>query len=104
MSRSRGHKPLKKFAQAIESLDLNKQVAAAKWLEGVIVGQVLTKAEREDIVKASNEYVEAIKEAEYVDAVNALIRYLGRVRNSANRALKSLSKKRLAKARVRKAK
>jgi hypothetical protein len=63
--------PLKKLAEAFESLDLNKRIAAAKWLEGVIVAQALTPDEKESIIKATEE--------EVVDKVNALIKYLRRV-------------------------
>lgn len=69
-------KSLRHFAQAIESLDFNKQIAASKWLEGVIAGRALTSEEREKIVEAVNKYVENIKEDEYQCAVNALLEYL----------------------------
>ena len=72
-------KPLKKLAQTFESLDLDKRIAAAKWLEGVIVAQALTSDEKESIVKASNEYTETLTEEEFVDKINALIEYLRRV-------------------------
>jgi hypothetical protein len=88
MSETCSREPLKKFGRAIENLDPNKQVAAAKWLEGVIVAQALTTEERESLVEAANEYVEALEEEEYVDSVNALVEYLGRVGKSARRALK----------------
>jgi len=68
--------PLKKLARAFESLDLDKRIAAAKWLEGVIVSQVLTADERERIINASNEYTDTFTEGEFVDKVNALIKYL----------------------------
>jgi hypothetical protein len=77
-----GKDSLKKLAEAFESLDLDKRIAAAKWLEGVIVSQVLTSDERQSIVKASNEYTEFLTEEEYVDKVNALIEYLGKVQKS----------------------
>ena len=78
--RSRGDQgPLKKLAQTFESLDLDKRIAAAKWLEGVIVAQALTSGEKESIVKASNEYTEILTEEEFVDKINALIEYLRRV-------------------------
>ena len=70
------------MAEIFESLDLDKRIAAAKWLEGVIVSQVLTSDERQSIVKASNEYTEFLTEEEYVDKVNALIEYLGKVQKS----------------------
>ncbi len=72
-------KPLKKLAQTFESLDLDKRIVAAKWLEGVIVAQVLTADEKESIVKASNEYTEVLTEEEFVDKINALIEYLRQV-------------------------
>ena len=77
---SRGdQEPLKRLAQTFESLDLSKRIAAAKWLEGVIVAQVLTPDEKESIIKASNEYTETLTEEEFVDKINALIEYLKRV-------------------------
>ena len=74
--------PLKKLAQTFESLDLNKRIAAAKWLEGVIVSQVLTSDERDSIINASNEYTELLTEEEYVNQINALIEYLRKVQKS----------------------
>jgi len=74
--------PLKKLAQTFESLDLDKRIAAAKWLEGVIVAQALTADEKESIIKASNEYTETLTEEEFVDKVNALIEYLQEVQES----------------------
>lgn len=74
--------PLKKLAQTFESLDLDKRIAAAKWLEGVIVSQVLSSNERQSIVNASNEYTDSFTEEEYVDKVNALIEYLRKVQKS----------------------
>ena len=75
--RNRGNQePLKKLAQTFESLDLDKRIAAAKWLEGVIVAQALTPDEKESIIKASNEYTETLTEEEFVDKINALIGYL----------------------------
>jgi hypothetical protein len=71
--------PLKKLAVAFESLDLDKRIAAAKWLEGVIVAQALTSDEKESIIKASNEYTETLREEDFVDKVNALIEYLRKV-------------------------
>ena len=68
--------PLKKIAKTFESLDLNKRIAAAKWLEGVIVSQVLSQDEKDSIIKASNEYTEALSEEEFVDKVNDLVEYL----------------------------
>jgi hypothetical protein len=79
---SRG--PLKKLAQVFESLDLDKRIAAAKWLEGVIVSQVLTSDERQSIINASNEYTEILTEDEYVDKVNALIEYLRKMQESSS--------------------
>jgi hypothetical protein len=74
--------PLKKLAQVFASLDLNKRIAAAKWLEGVIVSQVLTSDERQSVINASNEYTEILTEEEYVDKVNALIEYLRKMQAS----------------------
>jgi len=73
---------LKKLAQTFESLNLDKRIAAAKWLEGVIVSQVLTADERESIINASNEYTEILSEEEFVDKINALIEYLREVQKS----------------------
>lgn len=67
---------LKKFTKVVESLDVQKRIAAAKWLEGVVVGQSLTPEERESIVNAVNEYISDIDEEEYAHAVNVLIEYL----------------------------
>jgi hypothetical protein len=77
---SRG--PLKKLAQVFESLDLNKRIAAAKWLEGVIVSQFLTSDERQTIINASNEYTEILTDEEYVDRINALVEYLRKMQES----------------------
>jgi hypothetical protein len=96
MSNGRDRESLKKFAQAFESLDLEKRVAAAKWLEGVIVAQNLTAEDRENLVKASNEYIGGAGEEEYVDEVNALMDYLRRVQRESNRALKKMRNKRMA--------
>ena len=68
--------PLKRLAVAFESLALDKRIAAAKWLEGVIVAQALTSDEKESIINASNEYTEILTEEEFVDKINALIKYL----------------------------
>ena len=67
---------LKKFRLTIERLEPSKQIAAAKWLEGVVVAQALTNEEREEIVEAANEYVGKAEEEKYVEAVNALVEYL----------------------------
>jgi hypothetical protein len=75
---------LRKFKSTIESLEPSKQVAAAKWLEGVVVAQFLTTKEREDLVEAANEYVEKADEEKYVDAVNTLVEYLNLVERSSN--------------------
>ena len=82
MGNVESEEPLKKLAQTFESLDLDKRVAAAKWLEGVIVSQVLTSDERESIIHASNEYTEILTEEEYVNKINALIEYLRKVQDS----------------------
>jgi hypothetical protein len=95
MTTSRDRESLRKFAQTIESLDLEKRVAASKWLEGVIVAQNLTAEERENLVKASNEYIAGAGDEQYVDDVNALMDYLRRVQRESNRALKKMRKKRL---------
>lgn len=92
MGGKRNQGSLKKFATAVERLDLEKQVAACKWLEGVIVAQMLTTDERKSVVDASNQYIEAV-EGEYADAVNALLRYLSHTQKKANRALKRKDEK-----------
>jgi hypothetical protein len=92
MGGKRNQGSLKKFAKAVECLDLEKQVAACKWLEGVIVAQMLTTDERKSVVDASNQYIEAV-EGEYADAVNALLRYLRRAQKKANRALSQKNEK-----------
>lgn len=89
-------KSLKKFAQIIKKLDLNKRIAAARWLEGVITSQVLTNEERQIMVKAANEYIESVEEADYSNAVNELISLLERVQKSAKRALKKEKRSRLS--------
>lgn len=82
MRKVAGKDPLKKLAETFESLDLNKRIAAAKWLEGVIVSQILTADERQSIVKASNRYTEVLPEGEYEDKINDLIDYLRKVQKS----------------------
>lgn len=93
MSSSHVQESLKKFKKTIRSLDLDKRVAAVKWLEGVIVAQSLTPDERDELVKASNEYIGDFEEVEYVDAVNAMIEFLTRELRSAKRVLKKSSKR-----------
>jgi len=88
MSPDRNRESLKKFARSIESLDLEKRAAAAKWLEGVILAQTLTAEERVGLVKASNEYIGAADEENYVDGVNSLMDYLRRVQRKSDHALK----------------
>lgn len=100
MSRRRYRKSLKRFAQIIEGLDLNKKIAAARWLEGVITSQILTNEERENIVKAANDYIEGFEEEEYLNAVNELIGFLEREQRSARLALKKKKKRHLAESRV----
>ena len=88
MNASNIQESLKKFKRKIKSLDLDKRVAAAKWLEGVIVAQSLTSDERDELVTASNEYIWDFEEEEYTDAINAMIEYLTREQRSAKRVLK----------------
>ncbi len=76
------NKPLKKLAQTFERLDLEKRIAAAKWLEGVIVSQILNSEERESIVKASNEYTEILTDEDYENKVDDLIEYLRKLQES----------------------
>ena len=93
MSNVANKEPLKKLAQTFENLDLNKRIAAAKWLEGVIVSQVLTADERETIINASNEYTEILTEEEFVDKVNALIEYLRKVQKASRGKSKTKRRK-----------
>ena len=76
MDNTANKEPLRKLAQAFERLDLEKRKAAAKWLEGVIVSQILSSDERESIVKASNEYTEILAAEEYESKVDDLIEFL----------------------------
>lgn len=76
------NKPLRKLAETFEVLDLDKWIAAAKWLEGVIVSQILTSEERESIVNASNEYTEILTDEDYKVKVDNLIEYLRKLQNS----------------------
>jgi hypothetical protein len=65
-----------KLAQAINNLPPEKRIAAAKWLEGVMVGQELTNEERENIVKRVNEYIRNLKESKYEEGIKALLDFL----------------------------
>jgi hypothetical protein len=73
---------LKKLAQTFERLDLVKRTVAAKWLEGVIVSQILTSQERESIVNASNEYTESLTDDDYENKVDDLIEFLRKLQES----------------------
>lgn len=84
---------IQKFKRILRSLDLDKRIAAIKWLEGVIVAQSLTPDERDELVKASNEYIGGFEEGEYVDAVNAIIECLNREQRSAKRLLMKRGKR-----------
>ena len=97
MGNSGNRKPLKKLAKTFERLDLNKRIAAAKWLEGVIVAQVLSADEKESIIKASNEFTEILTEEEFVDKINALIEYLREVQKDSRNQPKTKRGKRPAK-------
>jgi hypothetical protein len=88
---------LRKFAQVMDALDVEKRISAAKWLEGVVVAQGLTAAERDRLVAASNEYIGSTSEAEYADAVNAFIDYLWQVQRESKRALKKQERAQAAK-------
>lgn len=79
MTESRPQETLRKLIRVIEGLSLEKQIAATKWLEGVIVGQTLTEEERQSIVEAVNEYLRSAEEKEFTDAINTLIEYLKKV-------------------------
>ena len=76
------NEPLRKLAKTFERLDLEKRIAAAKWLEGVIVSQILTSEERESIVRASNEYTEILTGEDYKNKVDDLIKYLKKIQKS----------------------
>jgi len=67
---------LSSFTEIVESLDIEKKMAVAKWLEGVVFGQSLTPEEREKVVKAVNKYVCSLKEGEYGEGINALLDFL----------------------------
>ena len=92
MSSSHIREALDKFKKTIKDLDLDKRIAAAKWLEGVIVSQCLTAGERESLVKAANQYIGDVEEGEYTEAVNKIIEYLMHIQRSTNRALRKRSK------------
>jgi hypothetical protein len=79
MSEGRPQDALKKLIQVVEGLSSEKRIAATKWLEGVIVGQVLDDEERASIVEAVNEYLRSADEKEYAGAVNVLVEYLKEV-------------------------
>lgn len=83
---------LDKLKKTIKNLDRDKRIAATKWLEGVIVAQSLTTDERDNVVKAANEYIGDVKEEEFVEAVNTLIEYLTGVQRRERRALKKKNK------------
>ena len=82
MGSAANNKPLRKLAQTFESLTLEKRKAAANWLEGVIVSQILTVEERQLIVKASNEYTESLTDGDYESKVDDLIEYLKKLQKS----------------------
>jgi uncharacterized protein YeeX (DUF496 family) len=82
MSSAANNVSLKKLAQTFELLDLEKQKVAAKWLEGVIVSQILTSQERENIVIASNEYTESLTDDDYESKIDDLIAYLRKLQKS----------------------
>lgn len=93
MSRSNVRELLNKFKKTINGLDLEKRIAATKWLEGVIVSQSLTTEERDSLVKAANEYIGDVEEGEYAEAVNMLIEYFADVQKGARRVLKKKNKR-----------
>ena len=76
------NKSLEKLAHTFGRLDLEKRIAAAKWLEGVIVSQILTSEERESIVNASNEYTESLTDDDCKNKVDDLIEYLRKLQES----------------------
>ena len=88
------HELLSKFKKTINGLDLEKRIAATKWLEGVIVSQSLTAKERDSLVKAANEYIGDVEEGEYAEAINMLMGYFASVQKSARRVLKKKNKRR----------
>ena len=92
MSEDHNRESLKKLAYAIDLLDLDKRLAATKWLEGVIVAQILTSEERDNLVKAANEYIADVEEEEYMEAVNVLIECLVRTQRNTKRSLNRRSK------------
>ena len=70
---------LRRFAKAVEELPIEKQIAVALWLEGVVAGQKLDQEERQSIVKGVNHFVGNLKENEYDKGINALLEYLRRI-------------------------
>ena len=82
MTNAANNEPLKKLAQTFERLNSEKRIVAAKWLEGVIISQILTSQEREKIVIASNEYTESLTDDDYENKVDDLIEFLKKLQES----------------------
>ena len=56
---------LRIFAEIVEGMILEKKIAVALWLEGVVAGQRLDQEERQNIVKAVNNYTDNLEENGY---------------------------------------
>lgn len=67
---------LKILTNALKDFEAEKQIAVAKWLEGVISGQSLSNEERERVVKAVNDYISSLEKSDYGKGINALLDFL----------------------------
>lgn len=68
----------------MESLPIEKRVAAAKWLEGTVIGQMLTPEEIDSIVNVVNKYINTLKKDEYSKGINALLDFLRKIQVQKN--------------------
>ena len=67
---------LKILTNALKDFEVEKQIAVAKWLEGVISGQSLSNEERESVVKAVNDYISSLEKSDYEKGINVLLDFL----------------------------
>jgi len=67
---------LKILITALKDFEVEKQIAAAKWLEGIISGQSLSDKERDGVVKAVNDYISSLEKDDYGKGINALLDFL----------------------------
>lgn len=67
---------LKILTNALKGFEVEKQIAVAKWLEGVISGQSLSNEERESVVKAVNDYISSLEKSDYEKGINVLLDFL----------------------------